>query len=109
MEQHEIDFIAATRKASVVKLHGVFSTSTKPDDVADLLWRELGWNIPASCISISPNHTNPYVTVVLTRESCADFLQRAFEQAGQRAVRVIASNFGLKSQKQMERYAGHRQ
>jgi hypothetical protein len=63
-------------------------------------------NVEPRCISVAP-HTNPYFTVVLTREACADFLSRALQQAGQR-ISVEPSNFGLKSQKQLERYAGQR-
>ena len=107
MTQAEVDFLVRSRKASVVKLKGFpEGHSLTPEDVTDLLWTSIGLNVEPSCISVSP-HTSPFVTVVLTRESCADFFGRCLEQAGQR-ISVEPSRFGLKSQKQMERYAGHR-
>jgi hypothetical protein len=103
MEQAELEVLVAARKASVVKLKG-FSEGTTPEDVANLLWTAIGLNVEPRCISIAP-HATPFVTVVLTRDSCADFLQRALQQAGKQ-IRVEPSNFGLKSQMQIERYAG---
>jgi hypothetical protein len=48
------------------------------EQIADYLWANIGLNIPPECISCSP-HTNIWATIVLTREACADFLNRVLQ------------------------------
>jgi len=96
MDPNELRFLIAARQASVVKLKG-FAGGTTPKEVADLLWHELGWNVPEHCVTISP-HTSPHVTVILTRSACADFLQRQLNAAGKQ-IFVEPSSFGYKKGK----------
>ena len=92
MTQEEI-FLSQKHGSSIVQLRG-FVDGTTPADVADLLWTKLGWSVDESCISISP-HTSPFVTVILTRFACADFISRQLQQAGSQ-IRCQISTFGLR-------------
>jgi len=64
---------------SIVTLKNLPADITE-EAVADYLWAACGLNVPPECISVA-SHTSPWATVVLTRESCADFLTRVL--AGQ--------------------------
>lgn len=96
-----IEFCESSRHASVVKLKG-FEGGTLPEDVADFLWEAIGINVDPKHISVAPHDTSPFVTVIVDRETLADFLGRALAQAG-KPITAEPSNFGQRSSRQTER------
>jgi hypothetical protein len=68
--------------------------------VADYLWRSIGLNVPPECISVAA-HSAPWATVILSRESCADFLNRALagQPLGAYQPRAEASQFATRTRR----------
>ncbi len=84
---------------SIVVLKNLPSDVTE-EAVADYLWRACGLNVPPEFISVA-SHSSPWATVILSRESCADFLNRALEgqTLGAYHPRAEVSQFAIRTRK----------
>jgi len=88
---------------SIVTLKNLPSDVTE-EQIAEYLWHSIGLNVPPECISVA-SHTRPWATVVLSRESCADFLTRALANTplGAYQPRVEPSQFAIRKTTEQNR------
>jgi hypothetical protein len=100
----EADITSIKYGNSIVTLKNLPSDTTE-EQVADYLWSSIGLNVPPECISLSQHPVTPWATVVLTRESCADFLNRVLQGAtlGAYRPRAEVSQFAISRARKAER------